>query len=796
MLYNFLKIRTIQLLLNLNKNLKYIFISFLSLLFLFTFSTFGFWNLLSGYYHLTTLIALLAFMIFILIFYKRKLSFISIKSTIVWLESKNYTNINPLSAIKDIPAGDKTNLLMWDAHIKQTKASLKDLVYYFPKITLEAVDPLKVRFIFILFFILSIFWGLNNNVLKQNLVKIYVINLNKVDKLKEKYNVLARLKPPAYTMLPQRKIEIKNFNNEETRKINVPFSSELLLQTFGESSKKMKITIDKKNEYYSKDNDNLNINYKLMYSQNLKIETKDNTEINIYLNIIEDEKPEVKFLSNPEVVNGVSLKFLTEAKDDYGIVKGYVTFTKPFGFEHFIEKQLRYDLPVSKDNKNLFKSMFFKNMSSHIWAGNNSNININFYDDLDQKGTIYKNIFIPEKKFTSLKAKLIYEVRTDLAKRKISLYEAKKIIDNIILEEKDFEFDELIKEKYFTVISKLNELKKTPISYKSSFYKDLWELAIAVEEGEVFSVKKNLEQIEQNLFDSINQRETEKVSTNVDKFKESIQSLLDINKQDRRNSFSNNENNIKEQLKKATKDLEDLLKTGTKENLDEKVQELRQLADSIKNPKKLDKNQLFKEQKKREFINKLSELLNEQELIMEETFNEAANRGKFKQSSEGSGGRTSKERQENLRNTLGNIMRDIGESENEIPQELGRADRAMRQATRELEGGRPDQASNAQGRATEMLRRGMERMRYNNNFAQNSSSQKENNIENQYEKNFSDSNNNLEYQGTSLGGTIEIPKKVKIQKAQKIAKELYTRYNQKGRSIKEKEYIKNLLDWY
>ena len=32
-------------------------------------------------------------------------------------------------------------------------------------------------------------------------------------------------------------------------------------------------------------------------------------------------------------------------------------------------------------------------------------------------------------------------------------------------------------------------------------------------------------------------------------------------------------------------------------------------------------------------------------------------------------------------------MRDIGESENEIPQELGRADRAMRQASRELKNG-------------------------------------------------------------------------------------------------------------
>ena len=64
-------------------------------------------------------------------------------------------------------------------------------------------------------------------------------------------------------------------------------------------------------------------------------------------------------------------------------------------------------------------------------------------------------------------------------------------------------------------------------------------------------------------------------------------------------------------------------------------------------------------------------------------------------------------------------MRDIGESENEIPQELGRADRAMRQATKELENGRPDQASNAQGRAAEMLQRAMNKMRYNRDFSEN-----------------------------------------------------------------------------
>ena len=54
----------------------------------------------------------------------------------------------------------------------------------------------------------------------------------------------------------------------------------------------------------------------------------------------------------------------------------------------------------------------------------------------------------------------------------------------------------------------------------------------------------------------------------------------------------------------------------------------------------------------------------------------------------------------------------------------------------------------------------------------------------------------MEYQGTSSGGKLDIPKKRTLQTAKKIADELYNRYNQENRSFKDKLYIKNLLDWY
>ena len=62
----------------------------------------------------------------------------------------------------------------------------------------------------------------------------------------------------------------------------------------------------------------------------------------------------------------------------------------------------------------------------------------------------------------------------------------------------------------------------------------------------------------------------------------------------------NNEKNkrIKDEINKATKALEDLLKMGSKKNLSEKIQELKQLAESIKNPMQQNQNEVLKEQKK------------------------------------------------------------------------------------------------------------------------------------------------------------------------------------------------------
>ena len=77
-------------------------------------------------------------------------------------------------------------------------------------------------------------------------------------------------------------------------------------------------------------------------------------------------------------------------------------------------------------------------MASHLWAGNNSKVKITAFDDLEQQGVIETDLILPEKKFYSRSAKLIYQTRAKLAKKNISLDNAKQEIYKIFQKIKNY----------------------------------------------------------------------------------------------------------------------------------------------------------------------------------------------------------------------------------------------------------------------------------------------------------------------------------------------------------------------
>ena len=789
----------ILLLYNFKVNSSLLFLSFLYFFIFTTTMLFGFWSFYGLVSHIFSLILYSIFLILLIRHIIKNFKYSDKIAIVYWLEKKNFKSINPLNALYDRPINKKYNKAIWILHKKSTLKNLKNIKFYIPIINFNSSDPLKTRFLILGFFFLSIFWAVQNEKMNKNLIgffnfKNYVIN-------NDIFFVQAWVKPPTYTNLGLINLELSDKNSNKVKKEIIPINSELNIIIKSNNKKFSILSNDKDIPILIKEKNNYQTNYYIKKNQNIIIKKKNDLYKRWSFNVIPDYPPIIEFLSKPILVNQTAITFVAKASDDYGIKLLHARISRPSEYEHFKEKYLSYNLKVeselSSTNKSI-ESYFYERLSHIIWAGSKSILTIIASDETGQIVRKSKNIVIPKKEFTDTLSNQIINIRTNIARKKVTLKEAKEKLIILWNENQHLQQDFYAKKLFLDVLDNINP-EKVEFSISNKLYIKLYELAEIIEETKNYLAKKNIEQIEQNLFDSIKQKQSDKISTNVKNLKDSLESLLKLNEENDKSKTEFNKkanNSLREEINKLTKQIEDLLKTGSKKKANEKLRQLKQLTETIKNPNR-NKDAMQKAQRREEYINKLSELLNEQEKVMEETFNRAANKGKFEQSSEGSGGKSSKEKQEELRNTLGNLMRDIGASESEIPQELGKADRAMRQASRDLEGGRPDNASNAQGRALEMIQRSINKISSEQLSKKGKLAKAGNeNKEETNQKDYLAEKENMEYQGTSTGGKLDIPKKRKLQTAKKIADELYNRYNQENRSLKDKLYIKNLLDWY
>ncbi len=760
---------------------------------------FGVWSFFGAVWHTFIILLYTLLLIFVLNQFIKNIKYNNRKKTLLWIESKNFKRTTPLTALEDSPANIYYNEQIWYLHKSSVRANLKNINFILPNISFAKYDPLHLRYLLFLFLFLSIFWANKNNKIHENIFGW--TNFSTYINQDNYFGLKVWYKPPEYTKLEEKLIPIVKKNEIIRVKEIIPIKSEL--KVFINSNKKNFSIMegDKALEVKKNENNNYELSLLLDEDKNIIINHASKEHTVFDLSVIKDERPKIEVISTPDIVNESSLSFISKTTDDYGIKKIILNIVRPPSFKHFEEEHLSFNLYLNeamKQNTKLVESYFYKYLADIIWAGSDTHIEIIASDFINQSIKFSNRIKIPKKNFNNKTAAEILKIREKLAKNKIARNEGKEVFTQLFNSNQYLLNDNYIRIIYKETLNLFNSTDTIKFSLKNKLFKNLFILAEAIDEGDFYQAKKNLEQVEQSLFDSVKQNNTEKVSTNVNKLKEKIESLLDLeNDKSSNNKFNNlNSQNIKDEIEELAQQIEDLLKTGTKEGVDEKIQKLKQLSENIKNPSN-NKELEDKQKQKQDFINKLSELLNEQEKVMEETFNRAAERGKFEQSSEGSGGKSPKEKQEDLRNTLGNVIREIGASENEIPQDLGRADRAMRQASRDLENGRPDEASNAQGRAVEMIQRSINKINsqdYMSNSPKFADKGKEN--DNNKEKEYLANNQNIEYQGTSAGGTIELPSKKRIKNATKIADELYSRYNEEDRSLKDKQHIKNLLDWY
>jgi hypothetical protein len=154
--------------------------------------------------------------------------------------------------------------------------------------------------------------------------------------------------------------------------------------------------------------------------------------------------------------------------------------------------------------------------------------------------------------------------------------------------------------------------------------------------------------------------------------------------------------------------------------------------------------------------------------------------------------------QEGLRRMLGDMMRRLGDGFGEIPEPLGRAERAMRDATEALQRRQPGEAIGPQTEALDQLQQAarefaqqMQRRLGRGNPDDNDVGATDSEPRDQVERD--PLGRPMSNNGTFDQGDVKIPDQNTLQKAREILDELRRRAGERYRPEIELDYIERLL---
>ncbi len=653
------------------------------------------------------------------------------------LESHNNLPRGQISILSDElanPQEEQTRKL-WKQAQKNILKSLSSLKSPRSRYILSRNDPHALRFIAIIVFI-SGFLVAGNDWKSRIYQGVIPININKIA-IYKKNDISLWIKPPEYTQIEPIHLTNKNkINNDEI--IKIPEGSKIRVRLYsflGKNFPPIFYNGDKKIEMSYLGSNIYSIETTIKNGNNIKIKQGPITKAKWKYKFIVDTPPKIylpqakKENQKPyEIMDKGQLRFPLIVKDDYGVKNLHMTMN--------IDKMVE-DFPLGDNVKNTrlimsrpneeFKISPVYDLTWHTWAGLPVTFKYIVNDHKGQNGTLNKviSLTLPERKFKHPMARSIISMRKKLAWD----YSYSNFVDisknlEILLSSPDyFQSDIAI---YLSIRSAASRL------FYSEKYKDeerkqvalevinlLWNVAIAIEDGNLSIAIKELRAAQQALENALNDPNStdseiakimdnlrEKMANYFMELQREIQKNMAKNKHENDNKFPNispedfGQIISADTISKLMQQIENALKSGNNQKAQELMSQLQRMMDVI-DPSI--SSQLPQDmQAMRQGINELEKLIENQEKLLNKTIISSP--------------MPTKEEQEALRYILGQLMLDIGEKLDEIPEKMGMAEQEMRLSENALDNYTPDASIPHQELVIEHLKEAQESL--NNSFKQ------------------------------------------------------------------------------
>ena len=756
----------------------------------------------------------------------RKVSWPTQAQIVRRLEQDNQLLHRPLTHLLDRESFgglDETSFRMWQASRQQSAGRLRQHLHRIsPAVLTQRIDPYALRAPVILLVVIGFMAASGDRLdrLSGFLSPNFTAEAGRI------VRVDGWINPPSYTRKPPVSLPVETVDGKLVSSIEVPIGSEL---QFRVSGAEFILRVDGQgiDPQVAEDGPlGAPVSYLATLASAGEILLEgDAREWRYGVSVIADQPPEIFVNGLPEVAQTGSLTFRYAAQDDYGLKRAWsaVTPADPAltaGTPLIEPPEINLRLPsrLAEDGE----AQTVKNLTEHPWAGARVSMQYFASDAIDQTGQSEPfEMVLPQRQFFKPLARAIVEQRRRLALDKHARRKVQQSLDALMVAPESFIPD---LGHYLGIRSAYRRLVLARDDDQlRALLPQLWDLALAIEDGSLSDAERRLRTAQERLMDALeNNAGDEEIARLIDELREALQEFAEMLAQRaQENPQSLTQQEMDELRALEQQDINDLLaqieelsRQGAKEAARQLLEQLQQSLENLRSAMRREQGQ----DPMAEQLNQLGEMIRRQQELQNQTQQEQrrqqqqrqqgqqgqqgerqqgerGEQGERQQGEQGEQGMSAEElaqRQQELADQLRELMEQMQQQGMEPGEQFGEAEGAMGDATSDLEGGRPGEATNDQGRAIDALRQGAQelaqQMQENRQGPGNSPNARQLSSRPDPLGRRSRPDNRLNDERT------KVPDQMDTERAREILDTIRRRLGDIDRPAEEKEYLERLID--
>jgi uncharacterized protein (TIGR02302 family) len=711
----------------------------------------------------------------------------------------------PLQALADRPAAllDAQSTQLWQAHRRRMEAATGRLRVGFPAAGFAGRDLWGLRVVLVILLLLgTIDAGID---WRDRLARALTPSLPGGSEALAG-NLDIWVTPPEYTGLPPQFLRV---DTGET--IRIPIGSALLAQVHGGVGVPHLATDAELRDFDAVDKQNFRIAATLTVGKQLKVTQAGAVLGNWSIEIIPDNPPKTAFARPPEATARAALRVDYNASDDYGVEAVRAIISREGGKP---DDTIEIEEPLPGLHLKEAQATSYHDLSPHPWAGLPVEIRLAAVDALGQVGESEPiRMKLPERVFNHPVARAIIDQRKEL----VSDPGARLAIADILGDLR--ERPQLYREDTIVFLGlrfaeqrlRLNDDEKSAAEVEQL----LWDTALRVEDGSMSLAEREMRRLQHELQDALAKNAPD---NEIERLMRELQQALDRYLQALAENLARNPDQAEQSVDPSrilsSRDLQrmidrarELAREGARDQARELLSQLQNMLENLRMAKPGQTPQRGSSEAQ-QMMRGMHELMQRQQQLLDRSFRaqQQAQQGRMGQRGQQGGeaqDRTAETgdaagKQEGLRRMLGDMMRRLGDGFGDIPDPLGRAERAMRDAAEALRRQSPGEAIAPQTEALDQLQQAarefaeqMQRRMGGVNPGSDEVGATDSAPRDRVERD--PLGRPMSNNGTYDQGDVKIPDLNPLQRAREILDELRRRAGERFRPEIELDYIERLL---